>query len=979
MYLNKKLKFIIFFAVILLNQLVASEEVSAIIWESSLPRSDFSNLIKLKEGEPYSSRDIRRTVKLLYATRLFEQIIVSREKTSNGKWIVTINGIPQLFISDVSIVGNRSLSDRAIKLAGGLRLNQPHYTHELEKIREEILFLYRDNGFFNCQVSIGTEIQSDNRVSINLHISEGHQARIKNIRFSGDISVSELKKLKYELERQFRNRPLIEKNVNDINTFMTEYFKEEGFLDVRVNISTTSDGTVAVSVNKGALYELIIDGVKSFSTGTIEEILTTVPNYYFNLRGVENRLLVFYQAYGFPYAKVAVNTHSSGGVLGEAAKRIIHVKIKENDRKFVSDVIFAGVTGKNRKILVSRIKDYLDKKIEEENFPLITINRSLTGGGYTDSDGKRVRAIHRSRRDRVLLPDPPRAIPRDYLDDIKTVVERVYRHEGYRDVEVLNVEFKEIDGELFLEIGVKENSHYTISKIGFETGDEELDRELRETVILHGNVPYSQRTVGIYHDRVEALLLEKGFIFSRVTIDKNFDENKVELTFYADFLFNVSAAEVVVSGNHLTHTNVIRRMIRIRQGDKLKGDTFTRSRRNLLQTGVFQSATIAFIDPEFPSTEKDIVVTVSEVERWKITPGIGVSTDDGFGLTGTVEWRNVLKTGFSSRLDFRISRKIELFMSDSFKDHYKSDFSFWDRIERKINLAFIFPDIYLRAFPLSAQLEAFHIHDIRSNGGFPYMIDKNGFHFSFFRRFNENYFLSTGVEIAYQIERDHIIDEQGEVGYTDFDRLIITPEIRGYIDYRSNIFFPVTGYKTSHKIFNRTSLYGRSGHYTQIENNFSLFLPLQFRQTLTGEMEPRDTFIFHSFFETAVIIKHSGELSSDDVLKLGGSTSIRGFAGDSLPPADKVDDNHQGRYYFFMRNEMRIKLVDKFYMISFLDLGNLWEDIRNIADNQLFRYSSGGGLTYVSPIGALSAQVGFNLSPKENESRWALHIFISNF
>jgi len=979
MHLNRILKTLIFGAFIISAQILSGQTIDRIVWDSSLSRSDFSNLIKIKEGDSYSAKNIRRTVKLLYATKLFEQVIISRKKLDSGNWEIAIRGIPQLFISDVTITGNRAISNNRVKLASDIRLNNPHYTHELEKIREEILFLYRDNGFFNSQVSVGTEIQSENRVSINIQIFEGPQEKIRSIVLSGNITVSENKLLKYEIERLSLNKPLIDKNINDIDIFLTDYYKELGFLDVKINTGSSADGTVVSTINKGPLYEMKIRGVRSFSDETIKELVTSVSNYFFNFKGVQNRLTTFYQAYGFPDVEVDVKSISTGSVFDENAKRIISVNVKEKTRRFLSDIVFTGVSDKNRKILISRIKDYLEKKTEEEEFPQITINRSTTGGGYKDADGTRVRTVHRSRKNKVLLPKPPLAVPAAYLDDIKSVVSSVYRHSGYRDVEVINVELIRSGEDFFLEIGVDENALYLLTKLKISTGNEELDRELTEKIFLPERIPYSENILNIYTDRINRFLSEKGFIFSRLTIDETINENLVELQFTTDFLFNVFVSEVVISGNHLTYSGIIRRIVRINPGDMLKGDTFTKSRRNLLQTGIFQSASVTFIDPEFPSTEKDVVVTVREIDRWKVTPGVGVSTDEGFRITGAVEWRNVLKTGFSSRLNFRMSRKIDLFMTDDFKKYFREDFSLWEQVERKINLAFIFPDIYLRTFPLSAQLEAFHIHDIRSNGGLPYMIDKNGFYFSFFRRFNEHYFLSTGVEIAYQAERDHNIDDKGNVSYSDFNRLIITPEIRGYIDHRSNIFFPVTGYKTSHKIFNKTTLYGRSGHYTQIENNFSFFVPLIFRQALTGELEPRDTFIFHTFLETAVIIKHSGDLSSDDVLKLGGSTTIRGFAGDSLAPADKTDDNHQGKYYFFMRNEMRIKLIDKLYMVSFLDLGNLWEELKNAGNYDIFRYSGGGGLTFVSPIGALSAQVGFNMNPRESESRWALHIFISTF
>jgi outer membrane protein assembly factor BamA len=982
MFLNKIFfKTLIFIAFFLSIQVIYSSEneIDNVEWISSLPINDFKNLIKIKEGGKYSLKNVRRTVKLLYSTKLFEQVIIIKSQNESRKLNITIKAIPQLFISDVSISGNRALSDNRIKLAADMRLNRPYYTHEIEKIRDEILFLYRDNGFFNSQVSVGTTIETDNTVSININISEGSQEKIQRIKLSGNLSVSERKTLSFELNRQFLNKPLIENNVSNIDIYISDKYKDAGFLDVKTNTSSLPDGTVTCSINKGPLFKLKISGVKSFSAQTVEQIITSVTNYHFNSDGVVKKLSVFYQVFGFPDVEVNVETINTGSVFNEYSDRIISVSIKENDRRFVDDFVFTGVSDRNRKILMSRIKDYLEKKIDEENFPLITINRSSTGGGYSDTDGTRIRALHRSRKNKVMLPKPPLAIPEEYLEDIKKVVLNVFRHEGYRDVEVLNVALKKGNDSYYLEIGVNENTLYLLTSVKITTGNNELDEEIKGEIFLPKEIPYSDKIASIYNERITRFLQNKGFIFSRLTMDEIIKGNKVQLDFAADFLFNVKASEVVISGNHLTYSGIIKRIVRINKGDTLKGDTLVSSRRNLLQTGIFQSATISFIDPEFPSDEKDVVVTVSEIERFKVTPGIGISTDEGFRLTGAAEWRNVLKTAFSTRLNFRISRKLELFMTDSFKKYFKNDFSLWEQIERKVNLAFMFPDIYLRTFPLSAQLEAFHIHDIRSNGGLPYMIDKNGLHLSFFRRFNENYFLSTGLEIAYQSERDHKKDDDGNVTYSNFDRLIITPEIRGYIDHRSNIFFPVTGYKTSHKIFNKTTLYGRSGHYTQIENNFSFFIPLFYRQSLTGDLEPLDTFIFHTFLETAVIIKHSGDLSSDDVLKLGGSTSIRGFAGDSIAPADKTDDNHQGRYYLFMRNELRVKLIDKLYMVSFLDLGNLWEELSNMGNNELFRYAGGGGLTFVSPIGALSAQIGFNLNPLENEQKWALHIFISTF
>jgi outer membrane protein assembly factor BamA len=974
--LNKKFLSLIFIFVVVLK-VNAGEIVSSVIWDSPVEKEEISSLIKVKSKEPLSYKNLRRTVKLLYATKKFEQIVVTLEKGDDG-YKVVLKGIPQLIVKGINIKGNSKFSDRELKLASGTGLNTLFFESDLERIRDEIIYFYRENGFFNTLVNIATEKQGTDSIFINIRITEGAQEKIREIRLSGKMNRSEKRKLQYGVDTSFKGNPYTDRNINDINEYLSEYFKENGYLDVNVNTSKMPGGKVSFSINKGPFYNLVIEGDESFSPETLRTIITGLNNYYFDSEGIKKKLLIFYHAYGFPDAKVDVAI-STRKWRDSDDTRTISVRIVENERRFINNIIFTGGSTFNRGVVVDRLKDFIEKKIEEENFPKIKITRSQTGGGYKDADNSRVKAIKKSRKDKVMLPDSPLGIPKAYLGDIKEIVERVYLNEGYRDIEVYSADIVNNDDGLYLLIGVEENTRFMLSSVSVSTGDPILDRIIKKQVLLPKNIPFNEKVVQAFKERVSRFLSSRGYIFSLVTHDYEFDGDKVKLNFQAEYLFSVKVTEVVIAGNYITAEWAVKGALRIRSGDTLKGDSFQYSRRNLLQTGVYQSVSISFIDPEFPSEEKDVVVVVGEIERFKISPGIGISSDEGGRLFGSFEWRNFLGSGFTTKFSYKISRKIELFMGDRFKKYYSEDFTLFEQFERKFNLAFIFPDLYIPFLPLSAQVEAFHIHDIRSNAGLPYMIDKNGMYFSFFRRFSNNYFLSTGVEIAYQNERDHETDGSDNVFYNDIKRLVISPEFRGYFDFRDSLFFPTKGYKTSFKYANKTSVYGQATSYSHFENNLAFYIPLQYRMNFAGEFEPQDTFIYHGYIETAFLIQHSGDLTSDDVLKLGGNTTIRGFFNDELKPNDYKEGAAQGRYYFFIRNELRFKLIDSLYLISFFDMGNLWQKLGNIGEGRLFRYTSGGGLTYASPIGALTAQVGFNIRPRENEGVWAFHIYLSTF
>ena len=971
-----KFRFLTVFLLIFFSFTVyAADNVSDIIWESPLDFSDFSKLVKIEKNRPLSIKQVRRTVKLLYASKKFEQIIITSEKTEAGI-VLKIKARPQLIIEDITIKGNYHIPDRELKLASGIGLNSLYFEDDIVKIRDEIIYYYRENGWFSALVSIESEKISPTAVRLMINVTEGEQEKIKKFKISGKFNKTELKKLNADLKSSFGGRPYTDKNVTDIEYFITDRYKEEGFLNISVSSEKHPSGLLAVSVKKGSLFSINIEGAYNLSPYTVKKVIQDIPNYHFDTSGVQKKLEILYNSYGFHDVKINVEIIEKT-VDGESLG-VIEVKIQENERRFVNEIILNGTSSdRNRKIVIERLTDFISDRIDEENFPLTVINRTHTGGGYTDADGKRERTLKDSRKDKIVRPDSPHAIPKAYFEELKEMTEKIYNNGGYREVEVSNVGIIEKDGKLALNIDVKENTQYFLTGVEAFTGNEKLDKLVKKKIKLTKPVPFNDRIISAYQKRIAGLLTGEGYIFHLITHEEHFEENKVLLTFNIEYLFKVKVTEVVISGNYLTTTWVVRHILRIDPGDILEGDSFQYSRRNMLQTGIFQSVDIDFIDPEIPDDEKDIVVTLSESERFKISPGLGVSTDEGIRFLGSFEWKNMVKSGVSSKLSLKISRKIELFMNDRFKKYYSEDFTGWQRTERKINLTFLFQDTYIPKVPLSAQIDAFHVHDIRSNGGLPYMIDKNGLYFSIFRRFSNRYFLSTGFELAYRYEKDYDVAENGEVSYEILQRLVISPEIRGYIDFRDSIFFPTKGWKLSLRYQNTSSVAGDKNRYSLVEGNIAIYIPLQYKTNFAGDKISTDRFIFHTFLASAYLIPHSGELSSDDVLKLGGNSTMRGFYTNELLPTDQKGETAEGKFYMFMRNELRIKLVTDLYLISFCDIGNLWEEVKHVGDGDLFRYAAGGGLLYSSPIGSITAQGGFNLKPREGENSWTIHVFLS--
>ena len=129
---------------------------------------------------------------------------------------------------------------------------------------------------------------------------------------------------------------------------------------------------------------------------------------------------------------------------------------------------------------------------------------------------------------------------------------------------------------------------------------------------------------------------------------------------------------------------------------------------------------------------------------------------------------------------------------------------------------------------------------------------------------------------------------------------------------------------------------------------------------------------------------------------LGGRMSLRGFAERGVLPAEimkqrlkraktemvdiKKEWSSGGEAMVEFKGELRIPVVNNFYLGFFMDAGNIWQDPDNFDLSQL-RSSTGTGLRYLTPVGPISVDFAFKLDPKKSlqEEDWMVHFSIGMF
>jgi outer membrane protein insertion porin family len=115
---------------------------------------------------------------------------------------------------------------------------------------------------------------------------------------------------------------------------------------------------------------------------------------------------------------------------------------------------------------------------------------------------------------------------------------------------------------------------------------------------------------------------------------------------------------------------------------------------------------------------------------------------------------------------------------------------------------------------------------------------------------------------------------------------------------------------------------------------------------------------------------------------LGGATSVRGWGRYELSPlvgGEPVGGNSM----FEFSSEARAMIRGSFGAVVFLDSGNVWAESWNIHLNDL-RYAVGTGLRYLTPIGPLRFDFGYQLNPipgllingEPQTRQWRVHFSI---
>ncbi len=324
-------------------QLVGLERVNDQVVRSKL---------EVQPGQPFNSRMVSRDIRRLYELGYFSNIVADAS-LSGDDVVVTYTVEEKRSIDEVKITGNRKVKERAIRGVLTWREGDSFASEAYDDERDAILKLYQSKGFPSASVDIIVEEIGASRVRITYVINEGKKARVKQITFVGNETLSE-----HKLRKAMKTKhawwflggkydpDVFEEDLGRI----TDEYGNYGHLEADVentDLAFSEDGkrvNVTIYVKEGPQYHvdtLDVAGNVVYDTDEIIDKMKVIPGEVHNKSQVEKDAETINSGYedsGYVYAGVTPQ------VTLDRENKTTHIvhRVREGDLKYIREIKITG-------------------------------------------------------------------------------------------------------------------------------------------------------------------------------------------------------------------------------------------------------------------------------------------------------------------------------------------------------------------------------------------------------------------------------------------------------------------------------------------------------------------------------------------------------------------------------------------------------------------------------------------------------------
>ncbi len=694
----------------------------------------------------------------------------------------------------------------------------------------------------------------------------------------------------------------------DIDVAMEEIYSMERFSDITTEISEDSGATVLTfKVSERPLVRNVrFEGNEELSTEKLRGVISVrIPDIYdpFDVAKSVDLVKAEYTKEGYYAATVSADSH-----VNERNETLVTFRIKEGEIVRIKAIRFDG----NAVFDDGDLLDAMDTK-EKWMFSWITGR-----GNYNEP---------------LLMQD---------LDRISDL----YFNEGYVRVKVREpvIALVDDDKHMLLLIKIDEGPQYEIGNVDAQ-GD--LLREKEELLALLGIAPGDvfsraklRRGVGVVTD----VYADQGYAYANVSpLTRADDETrKIDLMLDIEQGAQVSVERINITGNTKTRDKVVRREMRLVEGELFNASNLKRSKARINNLGYFEAVDIS-TSAGSDQSHMNVNVNVKERSTGTFSVGAGFSSVDGLVAQGSITQENFLGRGW------------------------------------KLNLA--------ASVGGESQTYQLGLTD-------PYFLDTRW---------------TLGAEV-YQTEREWTDFSRKSQGFAikaghpigEYSRLLASYRLEFKDIYDVSPFASTTikDQEGTSTVSSITTSYSYNTTNNRLDPSSGTDLTATWEFAGIGGTEKFSKYtvdarhfwpwIWGTVFTAHGQVGYVHSLNNDDVpidekYFLGGIYSLRGFESREVGPRDQFGDFIGGETSAYFNFEYIFPLYEALGVkgVTFFDVGNAWSDDDAWGeDDEAFaswRYSTGLGIRWLSPMGPMRFEYGWNLDARDYEDDSKFDFMIGRF